>query len=100
MSRGRRTRAGSTEAGRTGGRPGKGFGLTVDVVLDAVEAHGDHRSTRQLRLSGAFGTTFWIDPQEDRRVAQLVLHRSSPPRLRGRMLAWASRRRPPPVKRR
>lgn len=53
------------EAGRTGGRPGKGFGLTVDVVLDAVEAHGDHRSTGSFGWSGAFGTTFWVDPQED-----------------------------------
>ena len=53
------------KAGRTGGRPGKGFGLTVDVVVDAVEARGDHRSTGSFGWSGAFGTTFWVDPKED-----------------------------------
>ena len=53
------------KAGRTGGRPGKGFGLTVDVVLDAVEARDDHRSTGSFGWSGAFGTTFWVDPEED-----------------------------------
>ena len=53
------------KAGRTGGRPGKGFGLTVDVVLDAVEAREDHRSTGSFGWSGAFGTTYWVDPRED-----------------------------------
>ncbi len=53
------------KAGRTGGRPGKGFGLTVDVILDAVEAREDHRSTGSFGWSGAFGTTFWVDPQEE-----------------------------------
>ena len=53
------------KAGRTGGRPGKGFGLTVDVVVDAVEARDDHRSTGSFGWSGAFGTTFWVDRQED-----------------------------------
>ena len=52
-------------AGRTGGGSGKGFGLTVDVVLDAVEARGDHRSTGSFGWSGAFGTTFWVDPKAD-----------------------------------
>ena len=42
------------KAGRTGGGPGKGFGLTVDVVLDAVAARGDHRSTGSFGWSGAF----------------------------------------------
>ena len=51
--------------GRTGGRPGKGFGLTVDVVLDAVEARDDQRSTGSFGWSGAFGTTFWVDRKED-----------------------------------
>ena len=53
------------KAGRTGGRPGKGFGLTVDVVLDAVEAREDYRSTGSFGWSGAFGTTFWVDHKED-----------------------------------
>ena len=53
------------KSGRTGGSPGKGFGLTVDVVLDAVEARNDHRSTGSFGWSGAFGTTFWVDPKEE-----------------------------------
>ena len=53
------------QAGRTGGRAGKGFGLTVDVVLDAAVAREDHRSTGSFGWSGAFGTTFWVDPQEE-----------------------------------
>ena len=50
-------------AGSTGGRAGMGFGLTVDVVLDAVEA-GDHRSTGSFGWGGAFGTNFWVDRKE------------------------------------
>ena len=53
------------KAGRTGGRPGKGFGLTVDVVLDAAVAREDHRSTGSFGWSGAFGTTYWVDPREE-----------------------------------
>ena len=53
------------KAGRTGGGPGKGFGLTVDVVVDAVAARDDHRSTGSFGWSGAFGTTFWVDRKED-----------------------------------
>ena len=51
------------KSGRTGGRPGKGFGLTVDVVLDGVAAR-DHRATGSFGWSGAFGTTFWVDRNE------------------------------------
>ena len=53
------------KAGRVGGGPGKGFGLTVDVVLDGVAARGDHRSTGSFGWSGAFGTTYWVDPTEE-----------------------------------
>ena len=60
------------KAGRTGGAPGKGFGLTVDVVLDAVEARNDHRSTGSFGWSGAFGTTFWVDPREELTAILLV----------------------------
>ncbi len=52
------------EAGTTGGRPGLGFGLTVRVVEDAVLA-GDPQSSGSFGWSGAFGTTFWVDPKED-----------------------------------
>jgi CubicO group peptidase (beta-lactamase class C family) len=49
--------------GRTGGRAGMGFGLTVDVVLDRAVA-GDQRSTGSFGWGGAFGTNFWVDPKE------------------------------------
>ncbi len=45
-------------------RPGMGFGLTMDVVLDAVAA-GQNRSTGSFGWSGAFGTNFWVDPKEE-----------------------------------
>ncbi len=60
------------KAGRTGGRPGKGFGLTVDVVVDGVEARDDHRSTGSFGWSGAFGTTFWVDPGEEMTAILMV----------------------------
>lgn len=50
-------------SGRTRGRPGKGFGLTVDVVLDQVVAQ-EHRSTGSFGWGGAFGTYFWVDRKE------------------------------------
>ena len=59
------------KGGRTGGRPGKGFGLTVDVVLDEVETE-EHRSTGSFGWSGAFGTTFWVDPKEQLTAVLMV----------------------------
>lgn len=50
-------------AGATGGRAGMGFGLTMDVVVDAVTA-GQNRSTGSFGWGGAFGTNFWVDPEE------------------------------------
>ena len=52
-----------SSAGRTGGRDGLGFGLTVDVVVDSVKA-GESRSTGSFGWGGAFGTNFWVDPKE------------------------------------
>jgi CubicO group peptidase (beta-lactamase class C family) len=49
--------------GGTGGTNGMGFGLTVDVVLDSVQA-GTARSTGSFGWGGAFGTNFWVDPKE------------------------------------
>ena len=60
------------KAGRTGGAPGKGFGLTVDVVLDNATARGDHRSTGSFGWSGAFGTTYWVDPEEEMTAILMV----------------------------
>ena len=51
-------------SGRTRGRPGKGFGLTVDVVLDQVVAQ-EHRSSGSFGWGGAFGTYFWVDRKEE-----------------------------------
>jgi CubicO group peptidase (beta-lactamase class C family) len=46
------------------GRPrGMGFGLTVEVVEDNVQA-GTFRSNGSFGWDGAFGTHFWVDPQE------------------------------------
>lgn len=43
---------------------GMGFGLTVDVVLDPVAA--DSRKGRgSFGWGGAFGTYFWVDPEND-----------------------------------
>ena len=66
------------KAGRVGGSPGKGFGLTVDVVLDGVAARGDHRSTGSFGWGGAFGTTWWVDPKEDLTAVLMVQTPSGP----------------------
>jgi len=51
----------SSLPGRTAG---EGFGLTVRVIQDAVA--GNHRvSDGSFGWSGAYGTHFWIDPQEE-----------------------------------
>lgn len=42
---------------------GMGFGLTVDVVINNVEA-GVRRSTGSFGWGGAFGTIFWVDRKE------------------------------------
>jgi len=42
--------------------PGKGFGLDFSVVLDPVEAG---TVSEEVYWSGAAGTWFWIDPEED-----------------------------------
>jgi CubicO group peptidase (beta-lactamase class C family) len=48
----------------TGGNiEGMGFGLTVDVVLDHVAANV-RKSNGSFGWGGAFGTYYWVDPQE------------------------------------
>ncbi len=42
---------------------GMGFGLTMEVVVDEVEA-GQARSTGSFGWDCAFGTHFWVDPKE------------------------------------
>ena len=51
------------KSGRVSGRPGKGFGLTVDIVLDSVLAE-ENRSTGSFGWTGALGSAFWVDPTE------------------------------------
>lgn len=46
-----------------GRAPGRGFGLSVQVVTDPVRA-GYHVSKGSYGWDGAFGTHFWIDPKE------------------------------------
>lgn len=58
-------------SGRVGGRPGRGFGLTVDVVLDSVSAQ-DNRSTGSFGWVGALGTAFWVDPKEEMTAVLMV----------------------------
>jgi len=51
-------------AGATTGRPqGLGFGLSMEVVLDAVRANR-RTSSGSFGWDGAFGTHFWVDPKE------------------------------------
>ncbi len=69
------------KAGSVGGSPGKGFGLTVDVVLDGVAARGDHRSTGSFGWGGAFGTTYWVDPKEDLTAVLMVQTPGGPLRV-------------------
>jgi CubicO group peptidase (beta-lactamase class C family) len=58
------------------GRPkGMGFGLTVEVVQDAVKA-GTFRSKGSFGWGGSYGTYFWVDPKE-RLVAILMTHTST-----------------------
>lgn len=46
-----------------GRSPGKGYGLTVEVVSDPVAANR-RVSKGSFGWDGAFGTHFWVDPQE------------------------------------
>lgn len=69
-----------TTGGRLGGRPGLGFGLTVRTVDDAVLAQ-DAQSTGSFGWSGAFGTTFWVDPKENLTAILMVQTPGGP--LRG-----------------
>jgi CubicO group peptidase (beta-lactamase class C family)/lysophospholipase L1-like esterase len=60
------------------GRPkGMGFGLTVEVVSDAVRA-GTFRSEGSFGWDGAFGTHFWVDPKS-KLVAVLLVQAPAGP---------------------
>ncbi|HEV8318628.1 MAG TPA: serine hydrolase domain-containing protein [Vicinamibacterales bacterium] len=46
-----------------GRRRGMGFGLTVEVVMNPIEANR-RQSAGSFGWDGAFGTHFWVDPKE------------------------------------
>jgi CubicO group peptidase (beta-lactamase class C family) len=58
-------------AGQAGRPKGMGFGLTVEVVVDPVQA-GTFRSKGSFGWDGAFGTHFWVDPREQLVAVLLV----------------------------
>jgi CubicO group peptidase (beta-lactamase class C family) len=60
--------------GQSGRPKGMGFGLTVEVVVDPIRA-GTFRSRGSFGWDGAFGTHFWVDPQE-KLVAVLLIQTS------------------------
>jgi CubicO group peptidase (beta-lactamase class C family) len=53
------------------GRPGMGFGLTVSVTVDSVQAR-THDSTGSFGWEGAFGTVFRVEPKEEMVSALMV----------------------------
>ena len=61
-----------------GRRRGMGFGLSVQVVNDAVAA-GYRVSDGSFGWDGAFGTHFWVDPKE-KIVGILMIQTSNPNR--------------------
>jgi CubicO group peptidase (beta-lactamase class C family) len=64
------------------GRPkGMGFGMTVEVVTDPVQA-STFRSTGSFGWDGAFGTHFWVDPKA-KLVAVLLVQAPAGPVTRG-----------------
>jgi len=61
------------------GRPkGRGFGLSVQVVNDAIAA-GYRVSDGSFGWDGAFGTHFWVDPKE-KVVGVLMIQTNNPNR--------------------
>jgi CubicO group peptidase (beta-lactamase class C family) len=61
-----------------GRSPGKGFGLSVQVISDAVAA-GQRVSTGSFGWDGAYGTHFWVDPKE-KIVGILMIQTDNPNR--------------------
>jgi len=61
-----------------GRAPGRGFGLSVQVVTDPVTS-GYRVSTGSFGWDGAFGTHFWVDPKE-KIVGVLMIQTDNPNR--------------------
>ncbi len=61
--------------GQSGRPKGMGFGFTVEVVQNSIEA-GTYRSDGSFGWDGAFGTHFWVDPDQQL-VAVLMIQTSA-----------------------
>jgi CubicO group peptidase (beta-lactamase class C family) len=61
-----------------GRSPGKGFGLSVQVISDAIAA-GQRVSKGSFGWDGAYGTHFWIDPKE-KIVGVMMIQTDNPDR--------------------
>lgn len=73
---------GIPKIGNLGG-VGTAFGLGVNVITDST-AYGEASSTGSYMWGGAFGTSFWIDPQEKLiGLHMMQLQRHQPVRIRG-----------------
>ena len=64
-----------TVAGRA---PGRGFGLSVEVVSDPIVA-GRRVSKGSFGWDGAYGTHFWVDPQE-KLIGVMMIQTDNPDR--------------------
>jgi CubicO group peptidase (beta-lactamase class C family) len=64
-----------TLPGRT---PGRGYGLSVEVVSDPVAA-GRRVGKGSFGWDGAYGTHFWVDPQE-KLIAVMMIQTDNPDR--------------------
>jgi CubicO group peptidase (beta-lactamase class C family) len=64
-----------TLPGRT---PGRGYGLSVEVVSDPVAA-GRRVSKGSFGWDGAYGTHFWVDPQE-KLIGVMMIQTDNPDR--------------------
>jgi CubicO group peptidase (beta-lactamase class C family) len=73
---------GIPKIGNLGG-VGTAFGLGVNVITDST-AYGQASSKGSYMWGGAFGTSFWIDPQEKLiGLYMMQLQRHQPVRIRG-----------------
>jgi CubicO group peptidase (beta-lactamase class C family) len=61
-----------------GRAPGRGYGLSVEVVSDPVSA-GRRVSKGSFGWDGAYGTHFWVDPQE-KLIAMMMIQTDNPDR--------------------
>ena len=57
--------------GTTGTVRGTGFGLTVEVMLDNVEANA-RKSNGSFGWAGAFGTYYWVDRKEQIAAVMMI----------------------------